>query len=199
VADLIVIQHGQASFGAQNYDVLSELGHRQAVAMGQRLAAIEIVPTGFVTGNMRRQCDTMEGLQTGMGRTAAAPQVHLGLNEFDFEGLLKACYRKTPPPADLISDRKSHFRSLRATVLAWQRDEIDSPPESWAAFTAWVEAARQFLTKDRSGPILAVSSGGGISQMKNCAVTRFFYSPRAFFCEASMRPRISLMPLNGPY
>ena len=25
-----------------------------------------------------------------------------------------------------MSDRKSHFRSLRATVLAWQRDEIDS-------------------------------------------------------------------------
>ena len=72
----------------------------------------------------------MEGLQTGMGRTAVAPQVHLGLNEFDFEGLLKARYRKTPPPADLMSDRKSHFRSLRATVLAWQRDEIDSPPKA---------------------------------------------------------------------
>ena len=130
MADLIVIRHGQASFGAQNYDVLSELGHRQAVALGQRLAALEIVPTGFVTGDMRRQCDTMEGLQTGMGRTAVAPQVHLGLNEFDFEGLLKARYRKTPPPADLMSDRKSHFRSLRATVLAWQRDEIDSPPKA---------------------------------------------------------------------
>jgi broad specificity phosphatase PhoE len=80
VADLIVIWHRQTSFGAQNYDVLSELGHRQTVALGQRLAALEIVPTGFVTGDMRRQCHTMEGLQTGMGRTAVAPQVHHGLN-----------------------------------------------------------------------------------------------------------------------
>ena len=60
----------------------------------------------------------MEGLQTGMGRTALAPQVHHGLNGFDFEGLLKARYRKTPSPADLMSNRKSHFHSLAATVLA---------------------------------------------------------------------------------
>jgi len=67
--------------GAQNYDFLSKLGHGQAVALGQRLAALEIVPTGFVTGDRRRQCDTMVGLQTGMGLTAVAPQVHLGLSQ----------------------------------------------------------------------------------------------------------------------
>ena len=151
----------------------------------------------------------MVGLQTGMGLTAVAPQVHLGLNKFDFDGLLKARYRKTPPPGDLMSNLKSHFRSLGATVLAKQRDEIDSSPESWAAFTARVEAARQFLTKDRSGPILAVSLGGAISQiinatlgaapaqqtsrqlqMKNCAVTRFFIPCAPFFCKASIRPCI---------
>ena len=54
MADLIVIRRGQASSGAQNYDVLFEPGHRQAVALGQRLAALEIVPVGFVTGDMRR-------------------------------------------------------------------------------------------------------------------------------------------------
>ena len=117
MADLIVIRRGQASFGAQNYEVLSELGYRQAVALGQWLAALEVVPMSFVTGDMRRQCDTMEGLQTGMGGTAVAPQVHLSLNEFNFEGLLNARYRKTQPPADLMSNRKSHFGSLGATAL----------------------------------------------------------------------------------
>ena len=48
----------------------------------------------------------MVGLQTGMGLTAVAPQVHLGLNKFDFDGLLKARYRKTPPPGDLMSNLK---------------------------------------------------------------------------------------------
>ena len=47
-----------------------------------------------------------------------APQVHLGLNEFNFEGLLNARYRRTRPPADLLSNRKIHFRSLGATALA---------------------------------------------------------------------------------
>ena len=34
---LYLVRHGQASFGADNYDVLSELGHRQALRLGQYL------------------------------------------------------------------------------------------------------------------------------------------------------------------
>jgi len=34
---LYLVRHGQASFGADNYDVLSPLGHRQAERLGQYL------------------------------------------------------------------------------------------------------------------------------------------------------------------
>ena len=32
---LYLVRHGQASFGAADYDNLSELGHRQAVRLGE--------------------------------------------------------------------------------------------------------------------------------------------------------------------
>ncbi|MEY8840214.1 histidine phosphatase family protein, partial [Cribrihabitans sp. XS_ASV171] len=37
MAELLVIRHAQASFGADNYDLLSELGHRQSQAVGAAL------------------------------------------------------------------------------------------------------------------------------------------------------------------
>ena len=35
MGSLYLVRHGQASFGADNYDKLSELGHRQCVRLGE--------------------------------------------------------------------------------------------------------------------------------------------------------------------
>jgi broad specificity phosphatase PhoE len=37
MASIYLIRHGQASFGAQDYDKLSELGRRQATLTGEYL------------------------------------------------------------------------------------------------------------------------------------------------------------------
>ena len=39
MTQLVLIRHGQASFGAANYDRLSETGERQARLVGRHLAA----------------------------------------------------------------------------------------------------------------------------------------------------------------
>ena len=97
---------------------------------------------------------------------------------------------------DLNHHRKTHFKILRETVLAWQRDEITDPPESWAAFTQSIEAAPQLIPST----VLAVSSGGPIGQMvasvmqslpdqqiklqlqvKNCSLTRFIFKQKACY------------------
>ena len=36
---LYLVRHGQASFGADDYDVLSPLGHQQALRLGEDFAA----------------------------------------------------------------------------------------------------------------------------------------------------------------
>jgi broad specificity phosphatase PhoE len=200
MAELYLIQHAQASFGADDYDKLSELGHNQNYALGQALAAQGVCPDAWVMGNMRRHHQTIEAIAKGMGLDKVKTEIHTGLNEFDFTGLLNARYRGRPGPENMHTDRKTHFRTLRDTVLAWQADEIKNPPETWATFGQRVEDARQFIVRDGVKTVLALSSGGAISQMiaaalhmpkkqqiqlqlrmKNCSVNRFIFTPRAFY------------------
>lgn len=210
MTEITVIRHAQASFGAADYDVLSELGHRQSEALGRMLAQQIPAPVLCVTGEQRRHRETLEGIAKGMSSTLPVAAVHPGLNEFDFKGLLDAHHR-TLQPDGMHSDRKTHFKTLRDTVLAWQNDEVEDPPETWHAFQARVTAARDFLCAS-DGPVLAISSGGAISlmiaislsmppseqinlqlQMKNCAVNRFISTKRGIYLHGyNETPHINL-------
>ncbi|MDA9990165.1 histidine phosphatase family protein [Paracoccaceae bacterium] len=200
MAELYLIRHAQASFGADDYDKLSELGHKQSYALGQALAAQGVRPDTWIMGDMRRHRETIEGIAKGMGLDTVNTEIHTGLNEFDFTGLLNARYRGHPAPENMHTDRKTHFRTLRETVLAWQADDIQNPPETWTEFKQRIEFARQFIMRDGVNSVLALSSGGAISQMisaaletpkvqqvrlqlqmKNCAVNRFIFTPKGFY------------------
>jgi len=193
MAELLVIRHGQAAFGQDNYDVLSDLGRQQARAAGEWLRRMDWVPDRLISGTLARQRDTL----TEMG-FAGETEEHPGLNEYDFADLLRARFAGDVP--DLVrGDRKTHFRTLRETVFSWQDNEIEGPSESWGDFTARVEAARQFVTDTAARRVLVVSSGGVIGQfvaetlgaparqmmqlnlqVKNCAITRFVFSGDLF-------------------
>jgi broad specificity phosphatase PhoE len=60
VGTLLFIRHGQASFGAADYDQLSDQGRHQASVLGQSLAERQVKPARLVTGSLRRQRDTLE-------------------------------------------------------------------------------------------------------------------------------------------
>ncbi|WP_298804418.1 histidine phosphatase family protein [uncultured Lentibacter sp.] len=194
---LLLIRHAQASFGAADYDKLSELGHAQSRALGQALKALGLVPDAVCLGAQRRHAETWEGINQALGHTAP-PRILPGFNEFDFGGLLEARYAGRPRPDKLHTDRRAHFKALRETVLEWQRGEITDPPESYAAFTARVRAARTEAMREGHETVLVVSSGGAIGQtvgeimgapadamirlqlqIKNCAMSRLIITPRA--------------------
>lgn len=189
----MVIRHGQASFGADNYDKLSELGHRQSAAVGQTLREMGWVPDRTITGTLTRQVETLASMGFDVGET------HDGFNEYDFNDLLNARYKGDVP--DMVKgDRKTHFRTLRETVFEWQADQIEGPAESWATFTTRVEKARAAACAPGAERVLAVSSGGVIGQLvaaslsapdkmmmtlnlqiKNTSITKFVFTDRAFF------------------
>ena len=200
MGELYLIRHAQASFGAENYDKLSKLGREQSIALGKALSKQGIKPDVWMIGDMRRHRETVEGIVEGMSISNPAPIIHRGLNEFDFTELLNARYRGQPAPDNMHSDRKTHFRILRQTVLAWQQGEIENPPETWDAFVNRIEAARRFIIKQIGQNVLALSSGGAIGQMvaatlqtpteqqiklqlqiKNCSVSRFIFTSSAFY------------------
>lgn len=188
---ILLVRHGQASFGAADYDVLSEIGHEQARALGESLALMgQPRPRRVYRGAQRRHAETLAGLAPPLGIPPVEAIIHEGLNEFDARGLILARLGPDGLSGEMRSDRRAYFRMMRDTVLAWQRDEIDSPPESWTAFSDRVAAALDAM-RSEPGPVLAVSSGGAISriladvlnapaaqmihlqlQMKNCAVSR---------------------------
>lgn len=203
MAQLILVRHGQASFGSDNYDKLSPLGHRQAEAVGRSLAQRGICPDLWACGTMVRQAETLAGIQRGLGITSPVDHtVHAGLDEYDFTALLDARFATGTAPDGIHTDRKVHFKNLRDTVALWQKDGIAHPPERWSRFVARTRQARLDLTAvNDAQTVLAVSSGGAIAQivadvlgapaatqtelqlqMKNAAMTTLIFSANKGVC-----------------
>ena len=55
---LLLVRHGQASFGQENYDQLSELGSIQAQMLGQHYASTQRSIDAIFTGSLVRQQDS---------------------------------------------------------------------------------------------------------------------------------------------
>lgn len=193
MGELLVIRHGQASFGADNYDELSELGHKQSALAGAALRAAGWVPDRLITGTLRRQKETL----ASMG-FESDPEIHEGLNEYDFNDLLSVRFDgKVPEP--VRHDRKTHFRTLRETIYDWQGGGLEGAGESWMDFVTRVSKAQRFATETKAKRVLVISSGGPVGQMvasaldapprqmvalnlqvKNTSLTRFFFSDHGF-------------------
>lgn len=208
MAELIVIRHGQASFGTDNYDRLSELGVAQSQAVGNHLQRIGWVPDRVLTGTLERQRQTL--VEMGF---SVDPDEHAGFNEYDFHNLLHTRFGGKAPD-DVMGDRKTHFRTLRETILDWQDGGIAGAAESWAEFTARVHAAREFATEPGPKRVLVVSSGGVIGQLvastlqapnqmmmdlnlqvKNSSMTRFIFSKgRIMLTEFNTTPHFDAQP-----
>ena len=202
---IIFVRHGQAQFGHANYDMLSDVGHEQAVALGKALFAQGITIDHWICGNMVRHDETLKGISKGIGTQVKDQIITPDLNEYDFTGLLDARFAGGEAPVGLHTDRKTHFRVLRETIAKWQNDEIVNPPESWAMFETRLKRAQQTILELEGGTILVVSSGGAISkivadvlgiahakqvdlqlQIKNASMSTFIHSRRTggFFLNA---------------
>jgi broad specificity phosphatase PhoE len=158
---VLLVRHGQASFGADDYDVLSETGVAQSKRLGAWLAESDVVPTAVVHGGMRRQRDTVAAMAEGAG-WSVAPDLDEGWNEFDHLGVVARGLDTVDVPPDL-SDRRSFQRAFEQATARWagggHDDEYD---ESWPAFVGRVAAALERACA-RDGVTAVISSGGPIA------------------------------------
>ena len=67
MGSLYLVRHGQASFAADNYDVLSPLGRRQSVRLGEYFRYKGLHFDAALSGTLTRQIQTLEGICEGMG------------------------------------------------------------------------------------------------------------------------------------
>ena len=85
---LYLVRHGQASFGAADYDNLSELGHRQSVRLGEYWRERGMHFDAVITGTLKRHRQTWEGIAEGLGLQRDDVLPWPGLNEYDSEALI---------------------------------------------------------------------------------------------------------------
>lgn len=162
---LLLVRHGQASFGAANYDALSPVGHEQARVLGRSLADRGLVPAALVRGAMVRHRETAEGLIEGLGVDVPVT-VDQGWDEFDFHHVIDVSPDTAALMAELpaAADQRALFQQIFETATSrWTGGEHDDGyHESFPAFrTRVVEALTQAGEGD--GPTLVVSSGGPIA------------------------------------
>ncbi len=205
MSELYLVRHAQASFGAANYDQLSDLGHQQSRWLGEHLGKRGASFDTLVVGDMVRHHETMDGICAGMEIDGSNRIVLPGLNEYNFTDMTEA-YGKThgdDPLYQIIAanpdDRKNYYRLLRKVLTVWTRGEIENAPETWVDFKARVIDAQQQIQAMADGgkSILAIGSGGSIStfvggvlgipdenvfdlnlQYRNTAISHFFFSAK---------------------
>ena len=193
--ELLITRHAQASFGFANYDKLSDLGHKKSVALGLTRSKQGFIPNRCFTGYMKRNSETLNGIAKGMGLTRINAEVHQGLKEFDFIALLNSCGNRGKEPIYQHTCKKTYFKTLRNTVLRWQKNEITNPPEILANFSKHFKNNHNSLIKNPAKIFLALSSGGPINeiltsllelpahhqtnlklQTKNCSLSPFIFA-----------------------
>ncbi|WP_193607597.1 histidine phosphatase family protein [Nocardioides lijunqiniae] len=161
MGQVLLVRHGQASFGAADYDVLSETGWAQGRLLGAALAAQGVTPSAVVRGDMRRHRETAEAMAEGAGWSGLPTTVDAGWDEFDHVGLVAA--HRGDAPAEL--DRRAFQELFERATARWTAGEDDGFPESYAAFVARVRGSLAAAAED-AGPgrtVVVVSSGGTIA------------------------------------
>jgi broad specificity phosphatase PhoE len=81
MAELYLVRHAQASFGTDDYDRLTELGHRQSRWLGEYFAERGMQFDRVLTGTLRRHRETLEGIAPGCRQTPTA-EIDCGLDEY---------------------------------------------------------------------------------------------------------------------
>jgi len=194
---LYLVRHGQASFGADNYDVLSSMGHRQSVRLGEYFKSKGLTFDAALTGTLNRQIQTFAGICEGMG-TAPDALRQTGLNEYDAEAVIAAIHPaklEKPTSPEMV---RSHFRLLKDGLAQWMAGVV-SPRgmPSYTDFVAGITGVLDHVKTSYTGNVLLVSSGGPIAtavghvlgtspeatidlnlRIRNCSLTEFAFTPK---------------------
>jgi len=161
MGQLLLVRHGQASFGAEDYDALSPLGFEQSRLLGAGLAQRGIAADLLVHGTMRRHRETAETCAAAAGWHGLPVEVDPGWDEFDFLSVLAV----HPPEHGVAEPTKAEFqRWFEEATAAWIAGEDRPYAERFADFAARVHAAlERTVDVSRTGTVAVFSSGGPIA------------------------------------
>jgi len=164
---ILLVRHAQASFGAADYDVLSETGHEQAAELARELGRSSLTVTRVVSGGLVRQRDTIAPLARELELEVVEDR---RWDEYHAGDILSAhsttrARQERPAGSDAPAISSREFQELLEDALrSWIAAGADGPAgETWPAFAARVDGALQAAAAGLgSGETAVVCTSGGV-------------------------------------
>jgi len=173
VTTLVLVRHGQASFGASNYDELSAVGERQGTLLGEHWLRCGSRFDAAWSGSLVRQKVTAARAFAALGVPDAVVSIDPAFNEFDHQQLIRAYFplvAKEHPelavnPRTLFSDPKTFQRLFDLIVACWISNRAGVAPvqETWEAFQARCLEGVRRVAESGAGRVVVFTSGGFIT------------------------------------
>ena len=176
---LLLVRHGQASFGSADYDRLSPLGEEQVTLLQAHFARTGQPIDAIYSGALRRQRSTAEIIErsAGCGITTLP-----AFNEYAADPLLKRHTALTGAPLAALADAggdargdagaaaggaaapRNFRRQLEALGAAWVNGELEHPQlESWKAFAGRVaEGLEAVMAREGRSRQIVISTSAGV-------------------------------------
>ena len=164
---VLLVRHAQASFGAADYDLLSELGRRQADIVAASLAERGYHPARLHSGTLRRQQETAAAFRALGGPDL---EVEPRWDEFDSDDVLthhsESALRLQSDEGGGTLTNRGFQAALEPALAEWVAHAERSPTsQTWPQFSGAGTAALGDLTAELGSGETAVivTSGGAIA------------------------------------
>jgi len=181
MSTLIMVRHGQASFGASDYDKLSDMGVAQSVKLGEYWVRQGVVLDGTFSGAQIRQQDTLKAV-SDVYRSQDLPFPEFGMtqafNEYDGDSIMKSIFPQVVAQeprlqgmldqvsgsgANTPEGRKAFQEIFQVVMNRWLRGDLDvEGVESWEQFRGRViQGVKRIVEENPSGKTVAIFTSGG--------------------------------------
>lgn len=173
MAAIYLIRHGQASFGAADYDKLSELGMEQACILGRDLCERPIDFDHVICGSMLRHQETAKACLAEFSIPSEI-QTDARWNEYDHENILELelksrGFESVKEFVNASTNPKQAFEKLFIDAsISWMNRSHNGYTETYNDFCSRLNAALESCINDHAeenpkSNIAVFTSGGPIS------------------------------------
>jgi broad specificity phosphatase PhoE len=172
---IYLVRHGQANSLGANYDMLTELGHKQATLLGEYFVRMKVEFDFIGSGSLNRQIQTLEGIINPLikdGYQIPSSQIIEELNEFDSGLWLNIAnairkedneFAKTLDRYKILqaggrpSSRDIFYKLIQRVLLEWVEGK-HSEPYSFVDYKSRVTKTLQKIPIDARSILLTTSS-----------------------------------------
>ena len=186
MSELIFVRHGQASFGKESYDKLSEQGIEQVRILRRHWEALGETFDHLYSGTLLRQTETAAELLPLVAGAPQEPVKLAALNEYNGDPLIQIYLRDHSVAEGFdhdigwpITEERLFQQLFEAATARWIKGELmpgerDSHFEHWADFRERVHnVVDELMARHRGGSRVLVSTSGGVIAMALQRVLQF--------------------------